>query len=166
MALVGVCIVWNLEPLASGCQSSHKLIPHIICQFLYAQEKTLNEDLFHEGKSSSLPRLHTCENKVPFWDFKEFAITILTYSNRVVVWMVLILPLMSSFYNLLFKPLGTGSRAPTTNGIIVSCIFHGFFTSLARSKYFFIFSFSFIFTVWSTGTAKFTWWQFLFSFVN
>ena len=38
-ALVGVCIVWNLEPLASGGQSGHKLIPHIICQFLYAWGK-------------------------------------------------------------------------------------------------------------------------------
>ena len=40
-ALVGVCIVWNLEPLASGGQSGHKLIPHIICQFLCAREKNL-----------------------------------------------------------------------------------------------------------------------------
>ena len=39
VALVVVCIVWNLEPLASGGQSSHKLIPHIICQFLYARGK-------------------------------------------------------------------------------------------------------------------------------
>ena len=39
VALVGVCIVWNLEPLASDSQSSHKWIPHIICQFLYAREK-------------------------------------------------------------------------------------------------------------------------------
>ena len=39
--LVGVCIVWNLEPLASGGQFGHKLIPHIICQFLYAWEKKL-----------------------------------------------------------------------------------------------------------------------------
>ena len=75
VALVSECIAWNLEPLASGGQSSHKLIPHIICQFLYAWEKTLNEDLFYEGSSASLPRLHTCENKVPFWDFKEFAVT-------------------------------------------------------------------------------------------
>ena len=40
-ALVGVCIVWNLEPLASGGQSGHKLIPHIICQFLCARKKKL-----------------------------------------------------------------------------------------------------------------------------
>ena len=37
--LVGVWIVWNLEPLASGGQSSPKLIPHVICQVLYAWEK-------------------------------------------------------------------------------------------------------------------------------
>ena len=42
VALVGVWIVWNLEPLASGGQSSHKLIPHIICQLLCACEKRLN----------------------------------------------------------------------------------------------------------------------------
>ena len=69
-----MCIVWNLEPLASGGQSGHKLIPHIICQFLYAWEKTLNEDLFYKGSSANLPRLHTCENKTPFWDkSKPFA---------------------------------------------------------------------------------------------
>ena len=75
VALVGVCIVWNLEPLASGGQSIPKLIPHVICQFLYAWEKTLNEDLFYKGSSANLPRLHTCKNKVPFWDFSQFAVT-------------------------------------------------------------------------------------------
>ena len=35
---VSVWIVWNLEPLASGGQSSPKLIPHVICQVLYAWE--------------------------------------------------------------------------------------------------------------------------------
>ena len=74
---MGVWIVWNLEPLASGAQSGHKLIPHIICQFLYAWGKTLNEDLFYKGSSASLPRLHTCKNKVPVWDFKEFAVTLI-----------------------------------------------------------------------------------------
>ena len=39
------------------------------------EKKTLNEDLFYKGSSANLPRLHTCENKVPFWDFKEFAVT-------------------------------------------------------------------------------------------
>ena len=43
--LVGVWIVWNLEPLASGGQSSPKLIPHIICQFVYAWEKNSERGL-------------------------------------------------------------------------------------------------------------------------
>ena len=38
--------------------------------------KTLNEDLFYRGSSANLPRLHTCENKVPFWDFSQFAVTL------------------------------------------------------------------------------------------
>ena len=32
------------------------------------ERKTLNEDLFYKGSSANLPRLHTCENKTPFWD--------------------------------------------------------------------------------------------------
>ena len=46
------------------------------------EKKTLNEDLFYKGSSANLPRLHTCENKVPFWDFKEFAVTLTTVSER------------------------------------------------------------------------------------
>ena len=48
-ALVGVCIVWKLEPLASGGQYSPKLIPHIICQFLYAWEKNSERGLILQG---------------------------------------------------------------------------------------------------------------------
>ena len=33
-------------------------------------------------------------------------------------------------------------------------MFHSFFSTLARSVYMFIFSLSFISTLWSTGTAK------------
>ena len=39
------------------------------------ERKTLNEDLFYRGSSANLPRLHTCENKVPLWDFSQFAVT-------------------------------------------------------------------------------------------
>ena len=39
------------------------------------ERKTLNEDLFYKGSSANLPRLHTCKNKVPFWDFSRFAVT-------------------------------------------------------------------------------------------
>ncbi len=38
------------------------------------ERKTLNEDLFYKGSRANLPRLHTCENKTPFWDkSKPFA---------------------------------------------------------------------------------------------
>ena len=101
-ALVGVCIVWNLEPLASSGQSGHKLIPHIICQFLCTREKkTLNEDLFYKGSSANLPRLHTCENKVPLWDFKEFAVTLCIITGvsqkwEIAITMSLLTPLKKS----------------------------------------------------------------------
>ncbi len=39
------------------------------------ERKTLNEDLFYRGSSANLPRLHMCENKVPLWDFNQFAFT-------------------------------------------------------------------------------------------
>ena len=38
------------------------------------ERKILNEDLFYKGTSANLPRLHTCKNKVPFWDFSQFAV--------------------------------------------------------------------------------------------
>ena len=58
-ALVGVCIVWNLEPLAGGGQSSHKLIPHIICQFLCARGKKSKRGLILQGiKCQLAPSSH------------------------------------------------------------------------------------------------------------
>ena len=46
--------------------------------------------------------------------------------------------------------------APTTTGITIIIMSHNFLSSLARSEYLLIFSLSFIFTLWSTGTTKFT----------
>ena len=46
------------------------------------EKKTLNEDLFYKGSSANLPRLHTCENEVPLWDFKEFAVTMVNISTE------------------------------------------------------------------------------------
>ena len=58
-ALVGVCIVWKLEPLASGRQSSPKLIPHIICQFLFAWEKNSEQGHILQGiKCQPAPSSH------------------------------------------------------------------------------------------------------------
>ena len=49
----------NLEPLASGGQSSLKLIPHIICQFLYAWEKNSEQGLILQGiKCQPAPSSH------------------------------------------------------------------------------------------------------------
>ena len=42
------------------------------------ERRTLNRTYFCRGSSANLPRLHTCENKVPFWDFSQFAVTIIT----------------------------------------------------------------------------------------
>ena len=50
-------------------------MPVLMCP----RKKTLNEDLFYKGSSANHPRLHTCKNKVPFWDFQEFAVTIRTH---------------------------------------------------------------------------------------
>ncbi len=41
------------------------------------EKKTLSEDFFYKGSSAILPRLHTCENKTPCWDFSQFAVTVL-----------------------------------------------------------------------------------------
>ena len=55
-------------------------------------------------------------------------------------------------------------KALITIGIIVIFMFHSFFSSLARSRYLSLFSHSFSFILWSTGTAKSTILQILFFF--
>ena len=83
-------------------------------------------------------------------------LSILAVLNNVVVWMVSTRPpnsnSSSSFSNLLV----TVPNTPMTIGIIVTCIFHSFFNSVARSRYTFFFSHSFSFILWSAGTAKST----------
>ena len=60
------------------------------------------------------------------------------------------------------NPLVTVPNAPITIGVIVTCIFHSFFNSRARSRYLAFFSHSFSFILWSAGTAKSTILQVLF----
>ena len=76
--------------------------------------------------------------------------------NSAVVWMV------SSDIQ---SPPVPFSTAPTRNVIIVTFMFHSFFffSFLARSKYLSIFLLSFIFILWSAGTARSTSFFFLFS---
>ena len=77
-----------------------------------------------------------------FWPFS----TMLSFG-----WSPLVrqLPSTSSPFS---NPLVTVPNAPITIGIIVTCMFN----SLARSRYLSLFSHSFSFILWLTGTAKST----------
>ena len=87
---------------------------------------------------------------------------ILTNLSNALVWMISILYLIPNFSGLFSKILGTVPSAVSTIGITVTLMFHNFFSFLARTKYLSIFSFPFIFTLWSAGMAKFLRWQVLF----
>ena len=76
--------------------------------------------------------------------------------NNVVLWMVSTCPSTSKSSSPFSNPLVTVPKAPITTGIIVTCMFHGFFNSQARSRYLSFFSLSFRFILWSAGTAKST----------
>ena len=81
-------------------------------------------------------------------------LSILSVLNNVVVWMVSIRLQTSKFSSPFSNPLVTVPNAPITIGIIVTCMFHSFFNSRARSGYLFFFSHSFSFILWSAGTEK------------
>ena len=81
-------------------------------------------------------------------------LSILADLNRVVVWMVSTLPLISKSSSPYNNTLVIAQRALIIIGINVSFIFHSFFNSLARSSYLSFFSLSFNFIMWSAGTAE------------
>ena len=83
-------------------------------------------------------------------------LSILAVLNNAVVWMVSTRLPTSKSSSPFSNPLVTVPKAPITIGIIVTCMFHSFFNSLARSRYLFFFSHSFSFILWSAGTAKST----------
>ena len=87
---------------------------------------------------------------------------ILAVLNNAVVWMVSTRPPTSKSSSRFNNPLVTVPNAPITIGIIVICMFHSFFNSLARSRYLSFFLHSFSFILWSAGTAKSTILQVLF----
>ena len=89
-------------------------------------------------------------------------LSILAVLNNAVVWMVSTRPPTSKSSSPFSYPLVTVPNAPITIGIIVTCMFHSFFNSLARSRYLSFFSHSFSFILWSAGTAKSTILQVLF----
>ena len=89
-------------------------------------------------------------------------LSILAVLNNAVIWMVSTRPLTSKSSSPFSNPLVTVPNAPITIGIIVTCMFHNLFNSLAKSRYLSFFSHSFSFILWSAGTAKLTILQVLF----
>ena len=93
-------------------------------------------------------------------------LSILAVFNNAVVWMVSTRSPTSKSSRPFNNPLVTVPKAPITIDIIVTFMIHSFFNSLARSRYLSLFSHSFSFILWSTGTAKSTILQILFFFVD
>ena len=93
-------------------------------------------------------------------------LSILSVLNNAVVWMVSTRPPTSKSSSPFCNPLVTEPKGLITIGIIVTCIFHSFFNSLARSRFLSFFSRSFRFILRSAGTAKSTILQVLFFFVD
>ena len=79
-------------------------------------------------------------------------LSILAVFNNAVVWMVSSSKSSRPFNN----PLVTVPKVLITISIIVTFMFHSFFNSLSRSRYFSLFSHSFSFILWSAWTAKST----------
>ena len=92
-------------------------------------------------------------------------VSILADLSNVVVWIVSTRPPISNSSSPLTTPLKIVPSTPIITGITVTFMFHCFFSSLARSRYLSLFSFSLILTLWSAGTAKSTIRQVLFLWI-
>ena len=77
---------------------------------------------------------------------------ILSVRNNVVFGVVTTRPPTSRSSSPFNNLLVTVPKAPITIGIMVTFMFHNFFSSLARSRYLSFFSLSFSFIQWSAGT--------------
>ena len=71
-------------------------------------------------------------------------LSILAVLNNVVVWMFSNRLPTSKSSSPFINPLDTLPNAPITIGTVVTCMFHSFFNSLARSRYSSFFSNSFL----------------------
>ena len=96
----------------------------------------------------------------------KILLSILADFSNVVVWMVSTRPNISKSSSPCTNPLVAVPRASIKTGITVTFMLHSFFNSLARSRYLSFFSLSVNFTLWSTGAAKSTIRQVLFSLLN
>ena len=75
-----------------------------------------------------------CDSKSP--QVSRTLLSILAVLNNVVVWMVSTRPPTSKSSSPFYNPLVTVQNSPITIGIVVTWMFHSFFYSLARSRYF------------------------------
>ena len=80
-------------------------------------------------------------------------LSILANLSNAVAWMAQACPTISNSFSSLTRHLGTVSSVPNIIAITITFIFNNFFSSLGRSKQLSLFSFSLIFTLWSTGVA-------------
>ena len=86
----------------------------------------------------------------------ESLFSILADFNNAVVCMLSILCPLSSSTSLFFDLLWSVHSSPTIIGITFTYFPHSFFSSQARYEYEYIFLLSFIFTLWSAETAKYS----------
>ena len=97
-----------------------------------------------------------CGSKSP--QVPQTLLSILAYSKNAEIQTALICLLISNYSSPHSKPLATIPNVPITTGITISLMFHDFLSSMARSKYLFLFSLFLIFTEQSAGIAKSTLW--------
>ena len=79
---------------------------------------------------------------------------ILAVLSNAIIWIVSTRPPTSKSSRPFNNPLLIVLKVPITIGTFVTFMFHSFFNSLGRSRYLSFFSHSFIFILWSAGTAK------------
>ena len=89
-------------------------------------------------------------------------LSILAVFNNAVIWMISTCLPTSKSSSPFSNPIVTVPKEPITIGIIVTCMFHSFFNSLAKSRYLSFFSYSFSFILWLAGTEKPTFLQVFF----
>ena len=125
-------------------------------------------------KSQICNVLHHRYLLVFYWNLKygkslqvsKTLLRILADLNNAVVWISLIFCPISNWFSFFFQNFEKRSSAPVTTGITVNFIFGSFSRSLARSKYFSIFPFSFCLTLCGPMEKPNPLSMFFFIFVN
>ena len=103
--------------------------------------------------------LRVLYTRISWWSFTGVWVTASLLKSLGLFSVFLPISTMLKFYNfssLFTNLLGIVPSTLITNGITVTSMFHSIFTSLGSSKYSALFSFSLIFTLWSSGSAKST----------